>query len=125
MFASEGPAPAGPQPARADSNCVARLRAAGPGAEPAAVFPYIGGSGAPAALFTPARQTVAPIYRACAQSFTTHLVERAGVPGVVSVFPAIPQQRVAQRIAEVTGRPLPVLREVWLAKLGLPGSVRR
>ena len=68
---------------------------------------------------------MAPVFYACALSFSKYLVERAGMPGVVSVFPEIPRRRVPERIAELTGRTLPALRAEWLAKLGLPGSADR
>jgi hypothetical protein len=99
----------------ADSTCAARLDAS----RRAALLPYIGGAGFPPALFTTERQTVAPAFYACAQSFARHLVERIGVAGVVSLFPEIPRRRVPERVAELAGRPLADLRAEWMARLGV------
>ena len=73
--------------ARADSVCAARLRTSDRRDE---IRDRIGRTGRLPALFTTDRALVAPVYYACAQSFTAFVVARAGLPAVIPVFPRIP-----------------------------------
>jgi len=96
--------------AAVDSTCAARLGSA----RREEILPYIGAAGRPEALFTSGRQEVAPIFYACAYSFTRFLVQQTDAPFIASLFPDIPSGRVAERVYEHAGRTLPALRAEWL-----------
>jgi hypothetical protein len=98
----------------ADGTCAKRL------AEPRGeeILRYIGGPGAPEALFTADRQTIAPTFYACAQSFIKFLVERVDVQSIVGLVPLVPQDRVEEGLMRVTKSPVPSLRAEWLRSIG-------
>lgn len=107
--------------AKADSVCAARLTASSRQAE---IRDRLGRPGRLEALFTTARGEVAPVYYACSQSFTTHLVARLGLPAVVALFPRIPAGTWRTDLESAAGEPLERLRRAWLAALGLtPGRI--
>lgn len=106
--------------ARADSVCAARLAASNRQAE---IRDRVGRSGRLEALFTTDRDEVAPVYYACSQSFTKHVVARLGLPAVVALFPRIPTGTWRTALESAAGEPLEHLRRAWLTSLGLtPGT---
>jgi hypothetical protein len=102
---------------KVDSTCRARLTGH---PSRAAIEAKIGGQGRLEALFTSDRETVAPTYYACSQSFTKYLVSRIGLPALVALFPAIPSGRWALDLEAQTGAPLSMLRHAWLAEIHTP-----
>lgn len=106
--------------AKADSVCAARLTASGRQAE---VLDRVGRSGRLEALLTTDRAEVAPVYYACSQSFTAHVVEQLGLPAVVALFPRIPAGTWRTALESAAGEPLERLRQAWLTALGqTPGT---
>jgi hypothetical protein len=84
--------------AQADKTCAQRLQ----GPRGAEVLRSIGEPGAPDALWTTERMTVAPTFYACAQSFTKFLVARVGLQAMVELFPLIRAGTVDARLAQLT-----------------------
>jgi hypothetical protein len=106
--------------AKADSVCAARLAGSGRQAE---IRDKVGRPGRLEALFTTDRGEVAPVYYACSQSFTAHVVGRLGLPAVVALFPRIPAGTWVAALESDAGEPLENLRREWLTALGLtPGA---
>jgi hypothetical protein len=105
--------------AKADSVCAARLATSTRQAE---IRDRVGRPGRLEALFTTDRAEVAPVYYACTQSFTRHMVARLGLPAVVALFPRIPTGAWRMALESAAGAPLAHLRRAWLTALGLtPG----
>jgi hypothetical protein len=101
---------------RADSVCAARLAVSGRRAE---ILDRVGRPGRLEALFTTDRAEVAPVYYACSQSFTRHVVTRLGLPAVIALFPRIPAGTWRAALDSAAGEPLERIREAWLAMLDL------
>jgi hypothetical protein len=99
---------------KVDSVCAARLAGSSRRAE---VVERIGRTGRLAALFTTDRAQVAPVYYACSQSFTKHVVARVGLPAVVALFPRIPEGTWRGALESAAGQPLERLRQAWLDSL--------
>jgi CubicO group peptidase (beta-lactamase class C family) len=101
-----------------DGTCAARLQ------HPRApeVLAHIGAPGRLLALSSPERQEVAPIFYACAHSFTRFLVRRTDPPFVASLFAEIATGGVEDRVRERTGQSLAALRADWLHALGAGGT---
>ena len=105
--------------AKVDSVCTARLAASSRRDE---IRERIGRPGRLEALYTTDRAQVAPVYYACSQSFTKHVVTRVGLPSVIALFPQIPGGRWQRSLESAAGVPLEELRRSWLAALGLTPS---
>lgn len=106
--------------AKADSVCAARLAASSRQTE---IRDRIGRPGRLEALFTTDRADVAPVYYACSQSFTMHVVARLGLPAVVALFPRIPAGTWRTALESAAGESLEGLRRRWLTALRvMPGS---
>jgi hypothetical protein len=105
--------------AKVDSVCAARLAASSRRDE---ILERIGRTGRLEALFTTDRAQVAPVFYACGQSFTKHVVTRVGLPAVIALFPEIPSGKWRRSLEIAAGLPLEELRRSWLAALGVtPG----
>lgn len=102
--------------AKADSVCAARITASPRRAE---ILARVGRSGRLEALFTTDRAEVAPVFYACSQSFTAHVVARLGLQAVVALFPRIPAGTWRTALESAAGEPLERLRRAWLTALGL------
>jgi hypothetical protein len=102
--------------AKVDSVCAARLSASSRQAE---IRERVGRPGRLEALFTTDRAEVAPVYYACSQSFTKHVVARLGVPAVIALFPRIPKGTWRTTLEAAAGEPLENVRREWLKDLGL------
>lgn len=102
--------------AKADSVCAARLASSTRQAE---IRDKVGRPGRLEALFTTERDKVAPVYYACSQSFTKHVVARLGLAAVVALFPRIPTGTWRTALESAAGESLERLRQAWLAALGL------
>lgn len=96
--------------------CAARLATSTRQAE---IRDHVGRPGRLEALFTTDRKEVAPVYYACSQSFTKHVVTRVGLPAVVALFPRIPQGTWRAALDSAAGEPLESLRRAWLKRLGI------
>jgi hypothetical protein len=105
--------------AKVDSVCTARLAASSRREE---IRERIGRPGRLEALYTTDRAQVAPVYYACSQSFTKHVVTRVGLPAAVALFPQIPDGKWQRSLESAAGVPLEELRRSWLAALGLTPS---
>jgi hypothetical protein len=99
---------------KVDSVCAARLAGASRRAE---IVERVGRTGRLQALFTTDRAEVAPVYYACSQSFTKHVVARVGLPVVVGLFPKIPSGAWQASVESAAGQPLERLRQGWLDSL--------
>jgi hypothetical protein len=108
--------------AKVDSVCAARLAASNRKEE---IRDRIGRSGRLAALFTTDRDEVAPVYYACSQSFTAHVVARVGLPTVVGLFPRIPRGTWRAALESAAGESLEGIRGAWLTALHLDPGVQR
>lgn len=102
--------------ARADSSCAARVAASPRGRE---IVESVGRGSRPAALFTTERQQVAPIFYACGQALTRHLVEHLGVRNTVELMPAMARGDWAEQVRRVGGVSMEVFRRRWLQRIGL------
>jgi hypothetical protein len=102
--------------AKVDSVCAARLATNNRQAE---IREQVGRPGRLKALFTTDRGEVAPVYYACSQSFTKHVVARVGLPAVVALFPRIPWGTWRAALDSAAGEPLESLRRAWLKSLGI------
>jgi hypothetical protein len=101
---------------KVDSACAARLAASSRRDE---IRERIGRPGRLEALYTSDRAQVAPVYYACSQSFTKHVVTRVGLPAVVALFPRIPAGTWQRSLESAAGQPLEELRGSWLSALGI------
>lgn len=101
---------------RADSSCAARVKASPRGRE---IIDAVGRGASPDALFTAQRQQVAPVFYACGQALTRHLVEHLGVRQTVELMPAMARGDWAAQIARLGGVPMAVFRARWLERIGL------
>jgi uncharacterized protein (TIGR02246 family) len=108
---------------RADSSCAARVKGSPRGRE---IIDAVGRGARPEALFTAQRQQVAPIFYACGQALTRHLVEHLGVRQTVELMPAMARGDWAAQIARRGGVSMELLRARWLNRIGLavPDSSR-
>ncbi len=102
---------------KVDSVCAARLKASPQRTE---ILDAIGGAGRLELLFTTERAAVAPIFYACAQSLTKHLVDEIGVREVVQLFPAMKDATWPAAISRVAGRSIDSIKRSWTERLGLP-----
>jgi hypothetical protein len=102
--------------AKVGSICAARLSSSSRQAE---IRERVGRPGPLEALFTTDRAEVAPVYYACSQSFTKHLVARLGLPAVIALFPRIPKGTWRAALESGAGEPLEDMRRTWLNDLGL------
>jgi hypothetical protein len=102
--------------AAADSACAARVRASPRGPE---VIEAVGRGQRPALLFTTERQQIAPIFYACGQALTRHVVERIGVRYAVELMPAIRTNSWQEAFARVAGESMASFRQRWLERIGL------
>ena len=102
--------------ARVDSTCAARIKSSPRGAE---VLGSVGRSVFLAALMTTDRPQVAPVFYACSQSLTKHLVDQMGVANVIALFPTMKARNWEQRVQEFAGRSVETLRSEWAKRLGL------
>ncbi len=101
---------------KVDSVCAARLVGSKRRDE---IRARVGRPGRLEALFTTDRPEVAPVYYACSQSFTKHVVTRLGLPAVVGLFPRIRSGRWESALEAAAGMPVKGLRRAWLTALGL------
>ena len=101
---------------KVDSVCAARLAGSKRRDE---IRDRVGRPGRLEALFTTDRPEVAPVYYACSQSFTKHVVARLGLPAVVGLFPQIPSGTWETALEAAAGMPIEDLRRAWLDTLGL------
>ncbi len=101
---------------KVDSACAARLVGSKRRDE---IRDRVGRPGRLEALFTSDRPEVAPVYYACSQSFTKHVVARLGLPAVVGLFPRIPSGTWESALEAAAGMPVEDLRAAWLKALGL------
>ncbi len=97
-----------------DAACRERLK----GPKGPEVLPYIGGLGAPAALFTTDRATVAPTFYACGASFTKFVVGRIGLPETIALMPFVLSETALPRIEKLAGKPMDALRAEWRTAIG-------
>jgi hypothetical protein len=102
----------------ADTACRERLK----GPRGTDILPFIGGFGRPAALFTTERREVAPIFYACALSFTSFVVERIGLPQALGLMPLTAEDGVLTRIEELTSISMEALRAEWRSSIGFYSS---
>jgi hypothetical protein len=102
--------------AKVDSVCAARLSSSNRRAE---IRGRVGRPGRLEALFTTDRAEVAPVYYACSQSFTKHVVTRLGLPAVIALFPRIPKGTWRAALESAAGEPLETMRRTWRNDLGL------
>lgn len=102
--------------ARADSTCAARVRASPRGAE---ILDAVGRSRRPPALFTTERQLVAPIFYACGQALSRHLVEHLGVRHTVELMPAMKRGNWEDAVARLGGVRMADVRQRWVERMGL------
>ena len=102
--------------AKADSTCAARLGGSSRWAE---ILEKVGGTGRLEALFTEERAEVAPVFYACSQAFTAYVVEKAGLPAVIALFPRIPGGEWRADLETAAEVPLERLRGAWLNTLRL------
>ena len=100
--------------AQSDSTCAARL-AASPRREE--ILARVGDQGRLEALFTTDRAQVAPVYYACSQSFTRHVVGRIGLKAAVGLFPVIPSGAWLAELERAAGDSLPAIRRAWMAAI--------
>jgi hypothetical protein len=105
--------------AKVDSVCTARL---GSSRRQAEILARVGRPGRLEALFSTDRAEVAPVYYACSQSFTKHLVARLGLPAVVALVPRIPAGTWRTALESAATEPLERLRRAWLVALGLTST---
>lgn len=108
--------------AKVDSVCAARLAASNRREE---IRDRIGRPGRLAALFTTDRDEVAPVYYACSQSFTKHVVARIGLPAVVGLFPQIPRGTWRAALESAAGESLETIRGAWLTALHVAPGVQK
>jgi len=101
---------------RVDSVCAARVQASPRRDE---ILDVVGGAGRLAALFTTERATVAPVFYACSQSLTKHLIDLIGVQEVVGLFPAMKDNSWPEAIARAAAMPMGAVKHQWLVRLGL------
>ena len=96
-----------------DAACHERLK----GPRGAEIEPFIGGVGAPGALFTTERTEVAPTFYACGTSFTKFVVNRIGLQETIALVPLILTDGVLPRIEKLTGKTMAALRAEWRASI--------
>ena len=99
--------------------CATRVQEAERGRE---VLEYVGRAARLDVLFTTDRQTVAPIFYACAQSYTWFLVEQFGIEGVTQLIPSTKDRDWEAGIEGIAGSSSESVREDWLVRLGLAGA---
>jgi hypothetical protein len=104
--------------AKVDSACAARVQASPHGQ---AVIDVMGRGARLAALFTTERAQVAPVFYACGQSLTRHIVERIGVRAAVELIPATRRGTWERDLERAAGQSIEVLRQGWLERIGLEG----
>jgi len=102
---------------KVDSVCAARLTASNRRAE---ILDRVGRPGYLDALRTTDRPQVAPVFYACSQSFTKHVVARIGLPATLALWTQIPQGTWRTALETAAGESLQRIRRSWLTRLGLP-----
>lgn len=102
--------------ARVDSTCAARIKSSARGAE---ILASVGRNVYLSALMTTDRPQVAPVFYACSQSLTKYFVDQMGMANVIALFPAMKAGNWEQRVQELAGRRVEILRSEWLKRLGL------
>jgi hypothetical protein len=100
--------------ARVHQTCAVRVQGSQRGAE---VTEWIGSSRRPDALFTTDRQIIAPIFYACAQSFTWFLVGHVGVRAITALMPATKSDAWVIELERAAGATLTALRGHWLQQI--------
>jgi uncharacterized protein (TIGR02246 family) len=101
---------------KSDSTCAARVRTSPRGTE---IIAAVGGNARPAALFTTERAQVAPVFYACGQSLTRHVIDQIGVRATVELMPAIGRGVWRQELERHAARPMEEIRRQWLERIGL------
>ncbi|MEZ5417419.1 MAG: hypothetical protein R2708_08750 [Vicinamibacterales bacterium] len=109
-------------PSLAGVDAVCAERAATP--DGAAMLPFVGGPGRPAALFTTDRARFAPTFYSCSFSFVKHLVGRSSLAAVVGLFGETPDV-LAARLETIGGKPVAKVRADWLRAIGLAAQAPR
>jgi hypothetical protein len=85
------------------------------------IVQYMGAPSGPPALFTTDRQKVAPIFYACAFSFTKFVVDRIGLPETIALMPFVAEnETLHQRLESKAGKPVSALRADWLTAIKTP-----
>lgn len=102
--------------AASDTACAQRVRGSARGTE---IIEAVGRGARPPLLFTTERQQVAPVFYACGQALTRHVVERIGVRAAVELMPAMRTGTWASDFERTAGESMEAFRRRWLERIGL------